>query len=146
MLITKLKIRIDGDPCLRKVSESIKEVTAGERFLLESMLVTMYAHDGLGLAAPQVGINRRMLVVDIGEGPLMMINPQVKSSSGSCELEEGCLSVPETTIKIARPQKILVRYLDTDGEWHERVFENLMARVLMHEIDHLDGKLIVDYL
>ncbi|MBU1997557.1 MAG: peptide deformylase, partial [Candidatus Omnitrophica bacterium] len=97
------------------------------------------------LAAPQVGINKRILVADIGDGPLAVINPSVVKAEGSCILEEGCLSVPETTIIIKRPQKIKLKYTDEENVVIEKDFDDLMARVLLHEIDHLDGKLIIDY-
>ena len=94
MITTKLKIRLYGDPCLRKKSISVKSVGPGERMLIKAMLETMYEHKGIGLAAPQVGINEQIIVVDIGEGPFAIINPKVIKKSGSVKLEEGCLSIP----------------------------------------------------
>lgn len=144
-MITKLKIRLDGDPCLRKISSEVESIGPGERMLIRSMIATMYDQDGIGLAAPQVGINKRLLVVDIGDGPLAVINPSVEKEEGLCSMEEGCLSVPETTVIINRPKKIKLKYTDEDDIVVERDFDDLMARVLLHEIDHLDGKLILDY-
>ncbi|MBU0469734.1 MAG: peptide deformylase [Candidatus Omnitrophica bacterium] len=143
--MTKLKVRLGGDPCLRNQSSAVDSVGPGERILIKSMIATMYDQDGIGLAAPQVGINKRILVADIGDGPLAVINPSVVKAEGSCILEEGCLSVPETTIIIKRPQKIKLKYTDEENVVIEKDFDDLMARVLLHEIDHLDGKLIIDY-
>ena len=140
-----LIIRTYGDQCLRKKSTPVKEIGPAERFLIDAMIQTMYEEKGVGLAAPQIGINQRILVADIGEGPLEMVNPRILKKQGSWAMEEGCLSVPGQTIRIKRPQKILLKYLDRDNQAHEQEFEDLMARVILHEIDHLDGKLIVDY-
>ncbi|HBG61477.1 MAG: peptide deformylase [Omnitrophica WOR_2 bacterium RIFOXYB2_FULL_38_16] len=144
-MITKLKVRLDGDPCLRNISSPVDSVGPGERMLIRSMIATMYDQDGIGLAAPQVGINKRILVADVGDGPIAVINPCIVTTEGSCVLEEGCLSVPETTVIIKRPQKIKIKYTDEENEVIENEFDDLTARVLLHEIDHLDGKLIVDY-
>ena len=144
-MITKLKVRLDGDPCLREMSSAVDSIGPGERMLIKSMIATMYDQDGIGLAAPQVGINKRILVVDIGDGPVAVINPAVLKEEGSCLLEEGCLSVPETTVIVKRSQKIKLKYTDEDNIVIEKDFDDLMARVMLHEIDHLDGKLIVDY-
>ena len=109
------------------------------------MIATMNEHKGIGLAAPQVGVNQRILVADVGQGPFAMINPKIIKKSGSGIFEEGCLSIPGVTIKIKRAQKILAQYVDYDGRLVEKIFEDLMARVVLHETDHLDGKLIIDY-
>ncbi len=140
-----LKIRLYGDSCLRKKSTLVKEVGPSERMLIQSMLETMYQYKGIGLAAPQVGINQRILVVDIGQGPVVMINPQIIKKEGSGVLEEGCLSIPGITVKIKRPQKIFVKFLDEFNTPRESNFIDLWARAITHEIDHLNGKLIVDY-
>lgn len=140
-----LKVRIYGDPCLRKKASPIEQVGPAERILIQSMIVTMHEHKGIGLAAPQVGISQRLFIADIGKGPIAIINPQIIHKSGSAELEEGCLSIPEVNIKVKRAQKIFVKYLDENNEKQESVFEDLLARVILHETDHLDGKMIVDY-
>lgn len=145
MLLTDLKLRIYGDPCLRKKSTEVSEVGFAERMLIQSMIITMHKNKGVGLAAPQVGVNQRILVADIGNGPLAIINPQIVKRSGSGVIEEGCLSIPGITVKIKRPQKILVKYRDENNRLMEKAYEDLMARVIQHETDHLDGKLIVDY-
>jgi peptide deformylase len=113
--------------------------------LIESMIATMRRAKGIGLAAPQVGINRRLFVIDIGHGPMAMVNPRITRASGSGVLEEGCLSIPEVTVLVERPQTITVEYTDEHNEMVELTCEELLARVVQHELDHLDGKLIVDY-
>ena len=140
-----LKIRLFGDPCLRKKSSPVKEIGPGERMLIQSMIATMHDAKGVGLAAPQVGISKRFFVMDIGEGPMAIINPKISKKMGTDTLEEGCLSIPEVTINIERPQQITVKYMDENGQAQEKTCENLMARIIQHETDHLDGKLIVDY-
>ena len=145
MIATKLKIRYYGDPVLRKKSTLIKDVGPSERMLAQSMLLTMHHYKGIGLAAPQVGINHRMLVIDIGEGPIVVINPYIVKRSGSNVLEEGCLSLPELSVKVKRPLKIWVSFLDEHGRRVEKVYQDLLARVFLHETDHLNGKLIIDY-
>jgi len=146
MITTKLKIRLYGDPCLRKKSVPVKEVGPSERLLINSMVAAMHHAKGVGLAAPQVGINQRILVVDIGDGPIAVINPRIIKKSGKQELEEGCLSIPEVTVNITRPQKIIVKYMDENNHVHEKSCEDILARVILHESDHLDGKLIIDNL
>ncbi len=145
MLATKLKVRYYGDAVLRKKATLIKDIGPAERMLAHSMLLTMHHYKGIGLAAPQVGISQRMIVIDIGEGPVVVINPYVVKRSGSNVMEEGCLSLPEISIKVKRPLKIWVSYLDEHGRKVEKVLQDLMARVFLHEMDHLNGKLIIDY-
>lgn len=145
MSITELKIRIYGDPCLREKCKKVKEVGPAERMLIQGMIAAMQEQKGVGLAAPQVGINQRIFVADIGNGPTAFINPKISKSSGKEPLEEGCLSIPGVTVTVERATKIVVQYLDASNEKQEEVFEDLMARVVQHEFDHLDGKLILDY-
>ena len=145
MTIAALKIRLYGDPCLRKKSKPIDEVGPSERMLIKSMIATMLEAKGVGLAAPQVGINQRLFVMDVGEGPLAIINPKITKKIGADILEEGCLSIPEVTINIERPQQVTVKYMDEDGKTMKITCEELKARVIQHEMDHLNGKLIVDY-
>lgn len=140
-----LKIRLYGDPCLRKKSKPIDEVGPGERMLIKSMIATMIEAKGVGLAAPQVGINQCLFVMDVGDGPLAIINPKITKKLGADVLEEGCLSIPEVTIDIERPQQITVKYLDENGKAMEMTCDELKARIIQHETDHLNGKLIVDY-
>ena len=145
MTITRLKIRLFGDPCLRIKSKPVKEAGTAERMLIKSMITTIQEVKGIGLAAPQVGINSRLFVADIGEGPFVVINPKIVKKSGSWDMDEACLSIPEVWIKISRPQKITVKYTDENNKEIERALEDLNARVFLHETDHLDGKMIVDY-
>lgn len=147
MFLPKLKIRIYGDPCLRRKSKPVEEVGVVERMLIKAMLKAMHDHKGIGLAAPQVGINQRIFVADTGagDGPIAFINPVIKKKEGSAVLEEGCLSIPEVNINVTRALSVTVQYMDVDNKIVEQTYENLLARVILHETDHLDGKLIVDY-
>ncbi len=140
-----LKIRLYGDPCLRKRSVPVIYVGPTEQSLLQAMLAAMREHKGVGLAAPQVGINQQIFVMDIGDGPLAFINPRIVKKFGADIIEEGCLSIPGVTVMVRRPERIVVRYVDEDNQPHEKIYEEMMARVIQHEIDHLEGKLIVDY-
>ena len=146
MSVTKLKIRIFGDPCLRLKSVPVKEVGPAERVLIAAMIETMHEYKGIGLAAPQVGFNQRIFVADIGNGPIAVINPKIIKRSGSGVLEEGCLSLPGVTVEVRRPKKIFVSYIDENNRRVESAYDELMARVIQHETDHLNGKLITDYL
>jgi peptide deformylase len=143
--MVNLKVRIYGDPCLRKKSQKVRQVGPGERLLIESMIETMYACKGVGLAAPQVGINQQIFVMDVGDGPFTVINPEILHRSGSSRQEEGCLSIPGVTIEVKRPQRLKVRYVDAYHQPVEREISNFLARVFQHENDHLQGKMIVDY-
>ena len=104
----------------------------------------MYEANGVGLAAPQVGILKRIVVIDVGEGPLVMINPQIVKTEGSQTGDEGCLSVPGKAGQVTRPNDVTVRFMDEDGECYELEGTELLARAICHECDHLDGKLYVD--
>ncbi len=145
MTPTELKVRLYPDPCLRQKCEKVSEVGPSERMLIEAMLATMHKQKGIGLAAPQVGINRRIFVADIGDGPIAFVNPVIKKGPGAEKFEEGCLSIPGINVNVVRPEKIHVSYLDYNNQKQSRNFSELMARVIQHENDHLDGKLIIDY-
>lgn len=142
---TELKIKILGNPALRTKSKPISSVTARHRKILSEMARIMYAASGVGLAAPQVGINEQMIVVDIGSGLYKLINPKILRKKGSWIMEEGCLSVPGIYIKVKRAKKILLQAEDEFGKPLKMEAQELLARVFQHEIDHLKGKLIVDY-
>ncbi len=142
---TALKIRILGDPALRKKTEPVKEVTPAHRDILSAMSQLMYDESGIGLAASQVGINESMIVVDIGQGLYKLINPKVAGKEGSVVIEEGCLSVPGVCIKVKRAAKVVVKAQDEDFKPVTIEAEGLLACVFQHEIDHLKGKLIIDY-
>jgi len=137
------------DPRLRKKAMPISTVTDTIRTLADDMLETMYDAPGVGLAANQVNVQKRLVVMDISEDksePLVFINPEIIRREGECESEEGCLSVPETYELVRRAEKITVKALDRDGNSFEMQGDELFAICIQHEIDHLDGKLFVDYL
>ena len=144
-------ILIHPDPRLKKVCDPVAEITPDLRSLAEDMLATMYDAPGIGLAAPQVGVTRRLIVMDcIKEGtpePVMLFNPVVVwSSEDRSVYEEGCLSIPDVYNEITRPAEVAVRWMDVDGHEQERQFAGIWATCVQHEIDHLDGKLFIDYL
>ncbi len=145
MIKTKLNIRVYGDSCLRKKSLPVKNVGPAERMLIAALIETMNDHKGIGLAAPQVGINEQIFVADVGDGPRAFINPVISQKKGSDAMEEGCLSIPGVTVKVKRPKKIFVRYIDEHNNKAECFCDGLLAKVVQHETDHLNGKLIIDY-
>lgn len=138
------KIREIGDDILTKKCKEVTEMTPRTRQLIEDMLDTMYEANGVGLAAPQVGVLKRIVVIDVGEGPLVLINPEIIKTSGSQTGDEGCLSVPGKAGTVTRPNEVTVRFMGEDGEWYEAEGTELLARAICHECDHLDGKLYVD--
>ena len=137
-------ILTEGDPTLRKVCRPVTKFDERLETLLDDMLETMYAAPGVGLAAPQVGILRRVVVIDVGEGLLELVNPEILSTEGEQRQMEGCLSVPGKRGVVARPAKVTVRALNRRGKPIEIVGEGFLAIALCHEIDHLDGVLYVD--
>ena len=140
-----LRIRTYGDPVLRNKSKVVTDVGPSERFLISSMVETMRFHKGIGLAAPQIGLNEQIFVVDVGDGPFVVINPVITKKSGSDIMEEGCLSIPDVMIKVKRADTITVTYTDENNRRFQRTCSGLMAKVIQHETDHLNGKLIIDY-
>lgn len=138
------EIRLEDDPILRKKSKRIDDVTERMQILLEDMVDTMNEADGIGLAAPQIGVLRRAIVIDIGEGPMKMINPEILEIEGQAIDVEGCLSVPGRSGTVSRPEWIKIKYLDVDGEESTLEGDGLLARAICHEIDHLDGILYID--
>ena len=142
--MAKRKILEIGDNALRKKSREVEKFDARLHALLDDMAETMYDAEGAGLAAPQVGILRRAVLVDVGEGMIELINPVIVESSGEQINPEGCLSIPGRRCTVQRPQALTVRAQDRNGESFEISGEGLMARCLCHEIDHLDGMLYVD--
>ena len=139
-------IRVFGDPVLRNVAEDIADIDSKLVKLADDMLDTMYAEPGIGLAAPQVGVQRRLFVYDVGDGPHTLINPVVKESDGEWEFEEGCLSVPDLAWNIIRPKQIHLIGYDLDGNEVSIEADELLARLFQHELDHLDGVLLLDHL
>ena len=138
------QVRIDGDPILRKKSKEITEVNDRIKILLEDMVDTMEEEDGIGLAAPQIGVLRRAIVVDIGEGPIKMLNPEIVDEEGEKIDIEGSHSVPGRSGTVKRPLKIRTKYMDMEGKEQIMESEDLLARAICHEIDHLNGILYID--
>ena len=138
------KIRTEGDPVLTKVSRPVTEMTPKLRTLIFDMLDTMYEEMGVGLAAPQVGILKRVVTIDVGDGPMVLINPEILETSGEQTGDEGCLSVPGMAGQVTRPNYVKVKALDENME--EVVYEGteLLARAFCHEIDRLDGKMYTE--
>ncbi len=138
-------IREIGDPVLNKVCKEVKEMTDRTRELIDDMFDTMYEAEGVGLAAPQVGILKRIAVIDVtGEDPLLLINPVLLESSGSQTANEGCLSVPNKTGAVTRPDYVRIRAYDMELEAFEMEADDLLARAICHEMEHLDGHLYVE--
>jgi peptide deformylase len=144
--VKTLDIRVLGDPILRMETVPVAEVTGELRQLIEDMFTTMYAAEGIGLAAPQVGRTERLAVVDVEGAKFTLINPVIVAAEGSARAEEGCLSIPEVFGEVERPHRITVRALDAHGKPFELAADELLARAIQHEVDHLHGKLFVDYL
>jgi len=147
--MTRLTILEFPDPRLRTRATPVASVDAPLRDLIDDMLETMYAANGIGLAATQVNVHRRVLVTDVSEGrnePRVFINPEILSRDGTEVSQEGCLSVPGYFDEVERAERIRVRALDRDGQAIEQDLDGLLAVCVQHEIDHLDGKLFVDYL
>lgn len=138
------EIRVQGDEVLTKVCKEVKALTPRNLVLIEDMLDTMYEAQGVGLAAPQVGILKRIVVIDIGEGPIILINPEILETSGEQTGDEGCLSVPGLAGQVTRPNYVKVRALDENMEEAIYEGEGLLARAFCHEIEHLDGHLYVE--
>ena len=138
------EIRVQGDEVLGKVCKEVKAMTPRTLVLIEDMIDTMYEAMGVGLAAPQVGILKRLVVIDVGEGPIVLINPEILETSGEPTGDEGCLSVPGKAGTVTRPNYVKVKALDENMEEVIYEGEGLLARAFCHEIDHLDGHLYVE--
>lgn len=139
-------IRENGDEVLRKKSKEVAEVDNKIRELLDDMVQTMHKYNGVGLAAPQVGILKRVVVIDLYDdnGPIKLVNPKIVKTKGKVEVEEGCLSFPNQYAKMIRPTEVTVEALNENGEKIKIVGKGLLAQALMHEVEHLDGILFVD--
>jgi peptide deformylase len=137
-------IRQFGDPVLKQRSLEIGNIDASLVRLAEDMIDTMYEAPGVGLAAPQVGVQRRMFVYDVGDGPFVVINPEIVESSGEWSYPEGCLSIPDLYWDLVRPKEVHLRGVDLDGEELNIEADELLARCFQHEVDHLDGILILE--
>lgn len=138
------KVRVMGDDVLRKKCKEVKEVNERTRVLIDDMFDTMYEENGVGLAAPQVGILKRIVVIDIGDEPLVFINPVILETSGEQTGDEGCLSLPGKSGTVTRPNYVKVRAFDEEMNEFELEGTELLARAICHECDHLDGILYVD--
>jgi peptide deformylase len=139
-------IRTFGDPVLKQPCAEITDIDGAVARLADDMLETMYKAPGVGLAANQVGIQRRIFVYDIGEGPHTVINPTIVDASGEWDYDEGCLSVPGLYFPVLRPKQVTLRGVDLDGNEFTREGDDLLGRVFLHETDHLDGYLLLDRL
>ncbi len=137
-------IRTMGDDCLTKVCKEVTTVNERTRLLIDDMIDTMYEANGVGLAAPQVGILKRIVVIDVGEGPIVMINPVILETSGEQVGDEGCLSVPGKAGTVTRPNYVKAKAFNEDMEEYIIEGEELLARAICHECDHLDGHLYVE--
>ena len=137
-------IREIGDEVLTKTCKEVTKMTLRTKVLIEDMLETMYQANGVGLAAPQVGILKRIVVIDVGDGPIVMVNPEILETDGEQTGEEGCLSVPGKSGVVTRPNYVKARALDEEMEEFEIEGEELLARAICHELEHLDGHLYVE--
>lgn len=157
--MSALKLRYYGDPILRRETHNIVDFDSDLDRFIQDMIETMHENTGVGLAAPQVGDVRSVIVIDVsGEEdkeedeeeepsePIVMINPDIQELYGSCVLEEGCLSIPEVKVEVERPEEIKVKFQDKKGEKKEMQCTGLLARVVQHEVDHLRGRLMIDYI
>ena len=150
--MTIKKILTEPDPFLRQKSKTVEKVDIAIRNLMDDMLETMYEAPGIGLAAIQIGVPKRVIVIDLAsksekKQPMYFVNPEIVSSSeNDATYEEGCLSIPDTFIEIQRPKICKVEYVDIDGKMKTQEFDGLLSTCVQHEINHLDGKLIIDHL
>jgi peptide deformylase len=133
-----------GEEILREKAQEVKRITPNIHKLLDNMIDTMYAANGVGLAAPQIGVSKRVIVVDIGEGLIELINPVIVEKRGESTDQEACLSVPNLVGNVKRAQEIVIQGLDREGNLREYEVDGFLARALQHEIDHLEGVLFVD--
>lgn len=138
------QIRIVGDPLLRERSNEVKEITDRTKELIEDMIETMRDSDGAGIAAPQVGVLRRIVVIEYEDEPIVMINPVISNKEGEVSGLEACLSVPDRAGRVMRPEKLNLEYMDENGEMNNIEATDFLARVICHETDHLDGVLYID--
>jgi len=148
---TKKKVRLFGDPVLKKQCEEVTEFDDNLKELVDVMADALYEENGIGLAAPQVGVTKRVIIIDMSFGEevdniLTVINPEILSSEGECSYEEGCLSVPGIYEEVLRPEKVTLRFQDVQGNVHEIEADSTLARVVQHEYDHLNGILFIDRL
>jgi peptide deformylase len=144
--VAAYQVRLFGDPGLKQPARAVTEIDGRLAALVDSMYDTMYEAVGIGLAAPQVGVRKRLFTYDVGEGPHVIVNPEIVETSGEWSFEEGCLSVPGLHFEIVRPDVVTLRGLDLDGDEIEIRAGELLGRLFQHEVDHLDGVLLLDRL
>jgi len=144
--VATFDVRTFGDPVLRQRAREVEELDGELARLSERMVETMYEALGVGLAAPQVGVLKRLYTYDVGDGPAVLVNPEIVDSAGEWTYDEGCLSVPGVHVEIVRPKVVTVRGVDLDGKEVVIEGDELMGRLIQHEIDHLDGVLLLDRL
>ncbi len=143
----QIELKTYPDPCLRVKTRALGEVDNDLEDLLTRMTDLMYESGGIGLAAPQVGVGIRVFVMDTGSGSSVFVDPEIiESSPSKTTLEEGCLSLPGITVKVSRPEKISVRARDSKGEMFTKIYDGLEAKAVQHEMEHLEGRLIIDHL
>lgn len=139
-----LEVKLYPDSVLRERAVEVKSIGEETKSLVDNMTQTMYTYKGIGLAAPQVGVSQRVITFDLGEGLVSLINPLILEEDEDESSEEGCLSLPGIRTEVKRAKKILVRGMDLDGKERKMEVEGLLARVILHEVDHLNGTLIID--
>ncbi len=144
--MSSYSVRLYGDPVLRQVAREVEEIDEALRRLVEDMVETMYASEGAGLAATQVGVQRRLFVYDVGEGPQAVVNPVIEETDGEWYHDEGCLSIPGLRLGIVRPNRVHLRGLDSEGQALDIEADEFLGRVFQHEVDHLDGVLMIERL
>lgn len=151
--MSQLGLKYYGDPILRKETDSVKDFDHSLELFAQEMIDTMRTNDGVGLAGPQVGDLRSLIVIDVSSEedeepvePLILVNPDIKELSGSCVMEEGCLSIPDVRVEIERPEEIRIKFQDVKGVKKDLKCDGILARVIQHEVDHLRGRLMIDYL
>ena len=142
--MARYKVVLTGDPVLRRIAHPVKEVNENIKKLMNNMAETMYHAKGVGLAAPQVGISKRVIVVDIGEGLFKLVNPEIVASSGIQDGAEGCLSLPDVVGNVKRSERVTVKALNEDGDEVTIEASGYLARAFQHEIDHLNGIIFTD--
>ena len=146
LVMAPYSIRVVGDPVLRQRAAEVTTIDGRLAKLADDMIVTMYEAPGLGLAAPQVGVEKRMFVYDVGDGPRTLINAEIVETDGEWAYEEGCLSVPGLSWEIIRPKQVHLRGIDLDGNEVNIEADEILARCFQHELDHLDGILLLERL
>ncbi|MGE0880086.1 MAG: peptide deformylase [Acidimicrobiia bacterium] len=145
-MASNYEIRIYGDPVLKQRATEVATIDGAIKKLTDEMLDLMYEAPGLGLAATQVGVQKRLFVYDIGDGPQVLVNPVIKESRGEWVYDEGCLSVPDMSFEIVRPKEVHLVGYDIDGNEVDFEADEVTARLFQHELDHLDGKLLLEHL